>query len=440
MKTQNEDVVKAEETQKFSDLGIAKNLLEVLVQNNFIVPTPIQHQIIPVALSGKDVVGIAQTGTGKTLAFGIPLLQQIGLKKGHGLVILPTRELAVQVEEALSKIGRPLGLRTTVLIGGMPMSPQTRQLRQKPHVVITTPGRLMDHIKQKNYSLDNVSVLVLDEADRMLDIGFSKEITKIMQDAPRDKQTMLFSATMPQSIAKMAAQYMKTPFRIEVAPQGTSAKNVEQEIFFVDKGSKMQLLEKILMDNPGTALIFSRTKHGAKRIARAIRSMNISSAEIHSNRSQNQRKVALDGFRSGRFRVLVATDIAARGIDVKDIAFVINFDLPENSEDYVHRIGRTGRAGKFGKAISFAERHQRSDIRSIERLIRKTLTVLALPKDLPAPRKIVHEDVQSGVNFRGRRPSIQDGQRSGGGYRGGRQGRPFRSGGMQRRSGMGRKK
>lgn len=382
---------KTQQSSTFDSLGIAKKLLEIITQRNFTAPTPIQRQVIPTALTGKDVVGIAQTGTGKTLAFGIPLLQQIGLQKGHGLVILPTRELALQVNEALERIGRKLGFRTAVLIGGAPMNPQIRQLRQRPHVVIATPGRLLDHLKQKNYSLSRVTILVLDEADRMLDIGFAKEITKIMQDSPANKQTMLFSATMPDSIAKMAARYMKTPFRIEVAPQGTSAKNVEHEVFFVNKGNKIQLLEKVLSDNPGSVLVFSRTKHGAKKITRFVQDMGFSVAEIHSNRSQNQRKAALDGFRSGRFRVLVATDIAARGIDVQGISVVVNYDLPGSSEDYVHRIGRTGRAGRSGKAISFAEGHQRSDVRSIERLIRKALPVLDLPKDLPTPRKVAKQ-------------------------------------------------
>jgi ATP-dependent RNA helicase RhlE len=419
---------------RFSELGLAKNLLARVDSFGFEFATPIQHQVIPTALTGKDVVGIAQTGTGKTLGFGLPLIQSIGLNKGHGLVLLPTRELALQVNETLDKIARPLGLRTAVLIGGASISPQTRQLKNRPHVVVATPGRLQDHLKQKNYTLNNVSVLVLDEADRMLDIGFSKEITQIMQDTPKDKQTMLFSATMPDSIGKLAARYMKTPFRVEVAPQGTSAKNIEQEIFFVEKGTKLQLLEKILIDNTGTALIFSRTKHGAKKIARSIRAMGVTAAEIHSNRSQNQRQFALSGFKSGKFRVLVATDIAARGIDVQEIGMVINYDLPDNSEDYVHRIGRTGRAGHYGKAISFAEHSQKGDVRSIERLIRKTLPVLDLPKDLPARRAIPRREPQTSGNsrgYKGRRPggggnfnrSRSGGGRSGGGRRQGGRGR-----------------
>lgn len=400
-------------TPRFSDLGIAKNLLDALTKRNFINPTPIQHQVIPSALEGKDVVGIAQTGTGKTLAFGIPLLQRLGINKGQGLILLPTRELALQVNETLESIGKQFGLRTVVLIGGAPMNPQVRALRQKPHVVVATPGRLADHIKQKNYSLDRVSVIVLDEADRMLDVGFQKEITQIMKDAPREKQTMLFSATMPAAISKIAANHMKMPLRIEVAPQGTSSKNVEQELFVVDKARKMQLLDKILSENKGTVLVFSRTKYGAKKIAASIRGMKHTATEIHSNRSLNQRKMALAGFKSGKYRVLVATDIAARGIDVQNISLVINFDLPDNSEDYVHRIGRTGRAGAFGKAISFATHSERSDVRKIERLIRKTLPLMKVPQDLPAPRPKVKEERPE----RGSRGGYRGGKsRNGGGY------------------------
>lgn len=368
---------------KFSDLGIAEDVLKALERRGFIDPTPIQHQVIPSALEGKDVVGIAQTGTGKTLAFGVPLIQRLTQGRGQGLILLPTRELALQVNEEIARIGTQFGMRSVVLIGGAPMGPQIKQLRARPHLVIATPGRLVDHLQRSTYALDRVSVIVLDEADRMLDIGFQKEITQIMKDAPRGKQSMLFSATMPAAISKLAVKYMKMPLRIEVAPQGTSAKNVEQELFVVEKPNKTKLLEKILADNPGTALVFSRTKHGAKRIARTVRAMSHTAAEIHSNRSLNQRKEALAGFKSGKYRVLVATDIAARGIDVQNISTVINYDLPDNSEDYVHRIGRTGRAGASGKAVSFATSSQRADVKKIERLIRKTLPILQLPADLP---------------------------------------------------------
>jgi ATP-dependent RNA helicase RhlE len=369
----------------FAELGVAPKLLDILEKLNFTTATPIQRQAIPIALQGKDVVGIAQTGTGKTLAFGLPMLQRIASQKGQGLVIVPTRELALQVDETLRKIGFSIGLRTVVLIGGASMYNQVNLIRRKPHVIIATPGRLVDHLKQKTITLNHISVAVLDEADRMFDIGFAPQIKQILNLVPKERQTMLFSATMPDAIAQIAQQHMKLPLRIEVAPAGTSAANVVQEVFIADKDVKMQLLEKLLSDNPGSVLVFSRTKHGAKKITIAVRNMGHAAAEIHSNRSLAQRKDALSGFKTGKYRVLVATDIAARGIDVTGISLVINYDLPDNSEDYVHRIGRTGRAGMTGRAVSFASSFERSDIRNIERLIRKTLPVLPLPT-LPPKR------------------------------------------------------
>ncbi|OGH80794.1 MAG: hypothetical protein A3I29_04890 [Candidatus Magasanikbacteria bacterium RIFCSPLOWO2_02_FULL_44_11] len=363
----------------FQNLGIAPRLLAVLESNRYVTPTPIQHQAIPIAIVGKDVMGIAQTGTGKTLAFGVPMIQRLAHHKGQGLVILPTRELALQVEETLQKIGRSFGLKTAVLIGGASMQHQLRSLRQHPHIIIATPGRLVDHLEQKTVSLTQVSIVVLDEADRMFDIGFAPQIKRILALVPKERQTMLFSATMPHAIVKMAEQHMRMPLRIEVAPAGTVAANVAQEVFIVSKEMKMQLLDKLLTDNPGTVLVFSRTKHGAKRIAAQVRSMNHAGVEMHSDRSLAQRCAALDGFKSGKFRVLVATDIAARGIDVTGISLVVNFDLPDNPEDYVHRIGRTGRAGLLGRAVSFATPDQRGDIRMIERIIRKILPIVALP-------------------------------------------------------------
>ncbi|MBU1119269.1 DEAD/DEAH box helicase [Patescibacteria group bacterium] len=375
------------DTGRFRDLGIGKNLLTILEKKGFDIPTPIQHQIIPGALQGKDVVGIAQTGTGKTLAFGIPMIQRIAFYKGQGLIVVPTRELALQVDEALRDIGTPIGLRTVVVIGGASQHKQSRALKQSPHIVIATPGRLVDLMNQGAYTLDQVKSITLDEADRMLDVGFLPQIKRILQSVPKDRQTMLFSATMPKSISTLASTFMKMPLRIEIAPQGTSAENVEQEVFVVTKDNKMRLLDSLLQQYKNDKmLLFSRTKYGAKRIARDIRDMGHSATEIHSNRSQAQRKAALDGFIHGKYRVLVATDIAARGIDVKDISIVLNFDLPDNSEDYVHRIGRTGRAGRSGKAISFVTSSQKHDVQKIEHLIRKSLPVLSLP-ELPPQRK-----------------------------------------------------
>ena len=379
----------------FESLPIAPKLLEILAAHKYTHPTPIQAKSIPVALEGKDMVGIAQTGTGKTLAFGIPMIQRLAKLKAQGLVLVPTRELAIQVEETLRKIGQSLGLKTVVIIGGASMYHQINDLRRNPHIIVATPGRLVDHIEQKTVTLDRVQVVVLDEADRMFDIGFAPQIKRILGLLNKDRQTLLFSATMPAEIAKMASQHMKLPFRIEVAPQGTSSANVEQEIFIIHKEGKMQLLQKLLDDNKGTVLVFSRTKFGAKRIAAALRHMKHTAVEIHSNRTLAQRKAALSGFKSGIYRILVATDIAARGIDVTGISLVVNFDLPDNSEDYVHRIGRTGRAGMSGKAVSFVTHQERSQIRQIERLIKKTLPIIGLPTLPPrieVPRESVREE------------------------------------------------
>ncbi|MBU0545753.1 DEAD/DEAH box helicase [Patescibacteria group bacterium] len=380
--TQNNQIVPS-----FSELGIAPEVLEVLTRLKFTSPTPIQHQCIPAALEGKDIVGIAQTGTGKTLAFGVPMIQLLGQNKGQGLILLPTRELALQVNEVFNKIGQKFGLRTAVLIGGASSHQQVQAIRRRPHVIVSTPGRLIDHLKQKNLSLERVNIVVLDEADRMFDIGFAPQIRQILSFAPQARQTLMFSATMPKAIAEMAARFMKMPWRIEVAPAGTTATKVEQEIFIASKEVRIQLLEKLLADNAGTVLIFSRTKRGAKKIATSVRDMGHTAIEIHSNRSLSQRQSAMAGFKTGKYRVLVATDIAARGIDVEDISLVVNYDMPNNPDDYVHRIGRTARAGSTGKAVSFAGPDERAAIRQIEKLIKKTIPVSALPV-LP-PRRIV---------------------------------------------------
>ncbi len=371
----------------FHGLGIAPNLLEILDRLKYTVPTPIQLQSIPSAIEGKDVIGIAQTGTGKTLAFGIPMIQRLRQTGGNGLVILPTRELAEQVNETFHKIGHSSGLKTAILIGGASMNVQMGMIRARPDIVIATPGRLIDHMERGTITLRAVKILVLDEADRMLDMGFAQQINKILTAVPPQRQTMLFSATMPSDIVKIARSHMQLPVRVEIAPAGTTAERIIQELFMVPKPDKLRLLEKLLTEYRGTVLVFSRTKHGAKKIARSVRSMGHAAAEIHANRSQAQRRDALEGFKSGKYRVLVATDIASRGIDVKNIELVINFDLPENAEDYVHRIGRTARAGSEGRAISFATPDQRGDIQSIERLIRGTLPRKPIP-ELPPHRAV----------------------------------------------------
>jgi len=384
MNKQTEKPLFNETEGTFGGLGIAPQILDVVLRQGFKTPTSIQHKAIPVAIEGKDVIGIAQTGTGKTLAFGIPLIQQLMKSgKGKGLIILPTRELAIQVNESLQKIGRGFGMKTAVLIGGAPIRFQIKTLRENPDVIIGTPGRINDHIEQRTLNLHDVTVLVLDEADRMFDMGFAPQIKKILQVVPKDRQTMLFSATMPDGIVKIASNHMKLPVRVEIARAGTTAENIEHELFVVKKDQKLPLLRKLLQEYKGSVLVFIRVKHSAKKICNDLRNIGISAAEIHSNRSLGQRREALEGFKLGRYRVLVATDIASRGIDVKGIELVVNFDLPENPEDYVHRIGRTGRAGMSGKAISFCLPDQGSKVREIERLTRLYLPIGKLP-DLSA--------------------------------------------------------
>ncbi|MFH1142188.1 MAG: DEAD/DEAH box helicase [Candidatus Uhrbacteria bacterium] len=363
------------EQHDFHGLGIAPGLLKRIKTLGFVHPTPIQYKAIPIATSGEDVVGIAQTGSGKTLAYAIPILQHISATNKIGLVLLPTRELAVQVEETFRKVSGDSGLRTAIVIGGTNPRPQIKQLRARPQVIVATPGRLIDHIEQKHISLSNVGILILDEADRMLDMGFAPQLKRILSGVPHDRQTMLFSATMPEAIANIARQYMKKPLRIEVAKSGTTVDTIDQEVYIVPRTEKMDLLERLLHEYKGSVLVFSRTKHGASKIARALRQSGQSADEIHSNRSQHQRQSALKGFSSGRYRILVATDIAARGIDVDNIELVVNFDLPEQLEDYVHRIGRTGRAGRSGKAISFAAPEQKRDIAQIQELINIKLPI-----------------------------------------------------------------
>jgi len=366
--------------RSFYGLGIAPKILGILERIKFKVPTPIQFKAIPIAIEGKDVIGIAQTGTGKTHAFAIPMVQRLAHRKGVGLVLAPTRELAVQIDEAFQGIAHSFGMKTACLIGGAPMPGQIQALRKNPRIVIATPGRLIDHMGQWNFMPNEVTMLVLDEADRMLDMGFAPQITKILKFLPKDRQTMLFSATIPKEIMEIAAAYMKLPVSVEIAPSGTTVELVTQELFIVKKEAKLRLLSKLLAQYHGSVLLFSRTKHNARKITMSIRDMGYRAAEIHSNRSLGQRREALDGFKSGRYKVLVATDIAARGIDVIGIELVVNYDLPEDAQIYVHRIGRTARAGCRGHAISFATPDQSRDVRDIEKLIRSTLPVSKHPE------------------------------------------------------------
>ncbi len=359
----------------FASLGIAPSILKILDEIGYVAPTPIQKQSIPQSLTGNDIVGIAQTGTGKTLAFGIPMIERIARYKGRGLVVLPTRELALQVDENLRLVGAKLGLRTAVLIGGEVMGRQLKALAQKPHIIIATPGRLIDHAEGGSVDLSDVRVLVLDEADRMLDMGFMPQIKRILKLVPTERQTMLFSATMPDDIAEIAKEYMKMPVRVEVAPAGSSSENVEQELFVLEREGKLDALKTLLEENKGSVLVFMRTKHTVRSLTKKLQRSGYSAAEIHSNRSLAQRQEALSGFKSGKYRVLVATDIAARGIDVTGIELVVNYDLPEKADDYVHRIGRTGRAEMNGRAVSFVLPEQVGQVWEIERLISKKLKI-----------------------------------------------------------------
>ncbi len=367
----------------FHDLGLDAPILNVLNRLQFKTPTPIQAQAIPDGLKGEDIIGVAQTGTGKTLAFSLPTIQRLIHHGGRGLILLPTRELALQVEESLHKIAGSFGIRTAMIIGGAPMGRQKQELKKNPHIIIGTPGRIINHIQEKSIQLNDVRILVLDEADRMLDMGFAPQIRKILKVIPKERQTMLFSATMPDNIVKMATEHMKRPTHVEVAPQGTTAERVDQELYIVARNQKKHLLSQLLKENPGTVVVFSRTKYGAKKICRDVNKMGHSAAEIHSNRSLNQRKQALEGFKKGKYRILVATDIAARGIDVKAVSLVINYDVPEYAEDYVHRIGRTGRAGREGRAVTFIMPSQTDKLRKIERLIEQKIQSKKLPEGLP---------------------------------------------------------
>ncbi|MBI4993899.1 DEAD/DEAH box helicase [Candidatus Wolfebacteria bacterium] len=405
-------------SKDFLRLGIAPGILNILQKKGFKEPTPIQAQSIPVALEGKDLVGIAQTGTGKTLAFGIPVIQNLFQNRGVGLIVLPTRELAIQVRESLNIIAPSFKMKTAMLIGGAPIGRQISELRQKPEIIIGTPGRIIDHLDHRTLNLSGVKILVLDEADRMLDMGFAPQLKRILNFVPAERQTLLFSATMPPDIINIARSFMKLPTQIEIAPPGTASANVTQEVFIVRREQKQALLNSLLNDYRGSVLVFVRTKFSAKKIARNIRDANHTATELHSNRTLGQRRASLEGFKNGVYRVLVATDIASRGIDVSGIELVVNYDLPAQAEDYVHRIGRTGRASAVGHAISFATPDQRKELYFIEKLLRKSLPLAKLPESLPElppisktgprfysqnrPRKFNRDFNQGGNRFRRR--------------------------------------
>ena len=368
----------------FSDFGLAVPILRALAAEGYTTPTPIQIQAIPKALDGRDLCGIAQTGTGKTAAFALPLLQRLAdrprptsARRCRVLVLTPTRELASQILENFRAYGRSLPLSAAVVFGGVPIGAQQRRLASGVDILIATPGRLLDLIDRRSLDLAGVEALVLDEADRMLDLGFIHALKRIVKLLPQRRQTLLFSATMPRPIAKLAEEYLNDPVTVAVAPAATTVELVDQGVVFVAAAEKRELLARLLAD-PALArvLVFTRTKHGADRVTRHLESAGIDAAAIHGNKSQPQRERALAGFRAGRTRVLVATDIAARGIDVESVSHVINFELPNVPEDYVHRIGRTARAGLAGTAISFCSDEERPYLRDIEKLTRTGVRVL----------------------------------------------------------------
>ncbi len=346
-------------------------MLAALRAAGYTTPTPIQARTIAPALTGKDLIGGAQTGTGKTAAFLIPVVERLHDGGGSALVLAPTRELAEQIFGWTQKLG--CGLRTAVIVGGVPYGPQFQALRRRPAIIIATPGRLVDHLERGTLNLRDLRILVLDEADRMLDMGFRPQLDRIMQALPAERQTLMFSATLPPDLGALARKHLKDPLRISVGPQALPPSRAEQDVYLVDSDNKTPLLLSLLTGDAGQVLVFARTRHRTDRVAQALEIAGHSVQRIHADRSQYQRREAMDGFRSGRYRVLVATDIAARGIDVAGIGHVINYDLPQTAEDYVHRIGRTARAAAAGRASSFAAPAERAQLHAIERHIGRAL-------------------------------------------------------------------
>jgi ATP-dependent RNA helicase RhlE len=362
----------------FESLGLIEPILKALQEEGYTTPTPIQQQAIPIVLEGRDLLGCAQTGTGKTAAFAIPIIQQLNerqaLSKGKKgiktLVLTPTRELAIQIAESFAAYGRHAGLTHTVIFGGVGQQPQVNQLRRGVDILIATPGRLLDLMNQGFVSLKQLEVFVLDEADRMLDMGFIHDVKKVIAALPAQRQSLFFSATMPPEIVKLSSTILNKPVKVEVTPPSTTAQTINQSLYFVEKGDKKDLLVHLLSDNTiERVLVFTRTKHGANKVVKDLHKFQITAEAIHGNKSQNARQLALKNFKDKSTRVLVATDIAARGIDVDELTHVVNYELPNVPETYVHRIGRTGRAGASGIAISFCESEERAYLKDIQKLI-----------------------------------------------------------------------
>ncbi|PTT34893.1 DEAD/DEAH box helicase [Chryseobacterium sp. HMWF028] len=370
----------------FTDLNLIEPIAKAIQEQGYTTPTPIQERSIPDILEGRDFLGCAQTGTGKTAAFSIPILQNLSKNKipnKHikALILTPTRELAIQIEENINAYGKYLPLKQLVIFGGVKQGSQETALRKGIDILVATPGRLLDFIAQGIISLKNIEIFVLDEADRMLDMGFVHDVKRIIKLLPQRRQTLFFSATMPTEIQKLANSILNNPVKVEVTPVSSTADTIKQSVYFVEKDNKLDLLTHILEnDISDSVLVFSRTKHGADKISRKLQKDNISAEAIHGNKSQNARQNALNNFKSGKTRVLVATDIAARGIDIDELKFVINFELSDVSETYVHRIGRTGRAGAEGNSISFVDGLDLLNLKNTEKLIGKKIPVI---KDHP---------------------------------------------------------
>jgi ATP-dependent RNA helicase RhlE len=368
----------------FADLGLSRRLLRALEDANYRTPTPIQAKAIPLLLDGHDLLGIAQTGTGKTAAFTLPLLQNLeedderaGPRRTRALILAPTRELAIQIADSIKTYGRHMRMRQAVIMGGVGQRPQVDAVRRGVDILVATPGRLLDLIDQGHVDLRRAEYLILDEADRMLDMGFIGDVRKIVAMLPEERQTLLFSATMPSEVAKLAREILFEPERVEIAAKTVAVERIDQRVYHLDAAAKRARLSELLAA-PGfeRVLVFTRTKHGADKVVKLLGRDGVSAEALHGNKSQNARQRALENFRNGRSRVLVATDIASRGLDVDDVTHVINYELPGEPESYIHRIGRTARAGAAGIAISFCDASERPQLRSIERLIKRTLSVV----------------------------------------------------------------
>jgi ATP-dependent RNA helicase RhlE len=377
--SKNARIVQKRNRMTFNTLGLTETLLSAVSKSGYTKPTAIQEQAIPVILNGKDVMAAAQTGTGKTAGFTLPLLQLLSKKtrsknpKVKALVITPTRELAAQVQDSIHTYGTNENLSSSVVFGGVNINPQKQALRRGVDVLVATPGRLLDLYQQKSVKLNEVEILVLDEADRMLDMGFIHDIRRILALLPKQRQNLMFSATFSNEIRKLAKTICRDPVEIDVAPRNSTVDAISQKLYLVEKSNKAEFLSQYLLSNAGQTLVFSRTKHGANNLVKKLHRDNISSVAIHGNKSQAQRTRALGDFKENKVQVLVATDIAARGIDIEQLATVINFDLPHVAEDYVHRIGRTGRAGAIGQAVSLVSSDERKQLKDIERLIKQSI-------------------------------------------------------------------